>query len=205
MLVCKCGNLSVQTYNPDLACGTCGGIAMHQNPPEYKPGMDSKVDPRLKYAVFYDNRYNGIAMYNDGNEAIKCAMEYSKNVCHADVQLYIQVPEMGEHFSLKDITAFIFEGKLPEKVEPIWASSMPASMRLHDSVNHPQHYTFGKFEVIDVLMDWFSTKPLLWQVGKYIARAFHKGNTLEDLKKARWYLDKQIEILENDLILEKIS
>lgn len=65
-----------------------------------------------------------------------------------------------------------------------------------DMVNHPKHYTFGKFEVIDVLMDWFSDLPLLWQVGKYIARAKHKGNMLEDLKKARWYLDKQIKILE---------
>lgn len=65
---------------------------------------------------------------------------------------------------------------------------------IDDPVNHPKHYTFGKFEVIDVLMDWFKDRPLLWQVGKYIARAYHKGNTLEDLKKARWYLDKQIEL-----------
>jgi hypothetical protein len=62
-----------------------------------------------------------------------------------------------------------------------------------DSVNHPRHYTFGKFEVIDVLEDWFPADPLLWQVGKYIARAVHKGNTLEDLKKAAWYLNRRIE------------
>ncbi len=67
-----------------------------------------------------------------------------------------------------------------------------------DNVNHPTHYTFGKFEVIDVLMDWFSDLPLLWQVGKYIARAKHKGNMLEDLKKARWYLDTQIKLLEKN-------
>jgi hypothetical protein len=46
--------------------------------------------------------------------------------------------------------------------------------------------------VIDVLEDWFGTDPLLWQVGKYIARAGHKGNLAEDLKKARWYLDRRI-------------
>jgi hypothetical protein len=61
-----------------------------------------------------------------------------------------------------------------------------------DPVSHPPHYTFGKFEVIDVLEDWFETDPLLWQVGKYIARAGHKGNLVEDLKKARWYLDRRI-------------
>ena len=65
-----------------------------------------------------------------------------------------------------------------------------------DLVNHPTHYTFGRFEVIDVLMDWFPRNPLLWQVGKYIARAEHKGKELEDLRKARFYLDRKIAELE---------
>ena len=63
-----------------------------------------------------------------------------------------------------------------------------------DNVNHPNHYTFGKYEVIDVLMDWFPDEPLLWQVNKYIARANHKGRTLEDLQKAEFYLKRRIEI-----------
>lgn len=67
---------------------------------------------------------------------------------------------------------------------------------MSDPVNHPQHYTFGKYEVIDVLEDWFATDPLLWQVGKYLARAGRKGDVLEDLKKARWYLDRRISKLE---------
>ena len=69
---------------------------------------------------------------------------------------------------------------------------------LNDPVEHPKHYTFSKFEVIDVLMDWFRDEPLLWQVGKYIARAKHKGKELEDLKKARFYLNKKIEMLESE-------
>jgi Protein of unknwon function (DUF3310) len=72
------------------------------------------------------------------------------------------------------------------------------SVSPHDAVEHPKHYTFGKFEVIDVLMDWFAKSPLLWQVGKYIARADHKGNAIEDLKKARWYLDREIAQREAD-------
>lgn len=64
---------------------------------------------------------------------------------------------------------------------------------MNDVVNHPEHYTFGKYEVFDVLMDWFSTDPLLWQVGKYIARAGRKGAALEDLQKAAWYLNRRIE------------
>jgi hypothetical protein len=65
--------------------------------------------------------------------------------------------------------------------------------QMDDPVNHPDHYTFGKFEVIDVLEDWFPTDPLLWQVGKYIARAGRKGAALEDLEKAAWYLRRRIE------------
>lgn len=37
---------------------------------------------------------------------------------------------------------------------------------------------------------------LLWNAVKYISRAGKKGDTLEDLKKARWYLDKRIELME---------
>jgi hypothetical protein len=65
-----------------------------------------------------------------------------------------------------------------------------------DPVNHPSHYTFGRFEVIDVLQDWFPASPLLWQVVKYVARAQHKSCTLQDLKKAQFYLNKQIAELE---------
>jgi hypothetical protein len=73
----------------------------------------------------------------------------------------------------------------------------------NDQVNHPPHYTFGKYEVIDVLEDWFYDDPLLWQVGKYISRAKHKGKMLEDLKKARFYLNRRIEKLEGSLTHEE--
>ena len=64
---------------------------------------------------------------------------------------------------------------------------------ISDAVQHPAHYAFGRFEVIDVLEDWFPDEPLLWQVVKYLARAKHKGNFLQDLEKAKFYLDRRIE------------
>ncbi len=67
-----------------------------------------------------------------------------------------------------------------------------------DMVNHPPHYTAGRFEVIDVLEDWFPTDPLLWQVGKYIARWDKKGDPLENLAKAQWYLQRKIAKLTAD-------
>ena len=64
-----------------------------------------------------------------------------------------------------------------------------------DNVQHPSHYTFGKYEVIEVLEDWFPQDPLLWQVGKYIARSGRKGSAVEDLEKAKFYLERKIEKL----------
>ena len=62
---------------------------------------------------------------------------------------------------------------------------------VEDVINHPSHYTRGKIEVIDFIED----QQLPYHLGnviKYIARAGHKGDKLEDLKKARWYLDRYI-------------
>lgn len=59
-----------------------------------------------------------------------------------------------------------------------------------DPVNNPSHYTFGKYEVIDVLFDWQLEYPLD-NVVKYVARSGKKDESkeLEDLEKARFYLD----------------
>ena len=46
--------------------------------------------------------------------------------------------------------------------------------------------------MIDILEAFFPDEPLLWQVGKYLLRAGHKGPMLQDLQKARWYLDRRI-------------
>jgi len=62
-----------------------------------------------------------------------------------------------------------------------------------DPVNHPSHYTFGKIEVADALEDW---QLNLWRgtAVKYIVRAGRKRKEteLEDLKKAAWYLAREI-------------
>ena len=60
-----------------------------------------------------------------------------------------------------------------------------------DAVNQPSHYTFGKLEVIDVIEDW-GLGFHLGNVVKYVARSPHKGRELEDLKKAKWYLERRI-------------
>ncbi|MCA9175831.1 MAG: DUF3310 domain-containing protein [Planctomycetales bacterium] len=62
----------------------------------------------------------------------------------------------------------------------------------HDPVVPPRHYTFGGIEVIDAIEAW-SLGFHLGNVVKYVARAAHKESYLEDLRKARWYLDREIE------------
>ena len=52
-----------------------------------------------------------------------------------------------------------------------------------DMVNHPQHYTKGKIEVIEVIEDArMGTDFCLGNVIKYVLRASHKGSMYEDLK-----------------------
>jgi len=63
-----------------------------------------------------------------------------------------------------------------------------------DAVNHPPHYKAGGIETIDFI----EAKSLNYNLGnviKYITRADHKGNKLEDLRKAQWYLNREIENL----------
>lgn len=60
-----------------------------------------------------------------------------------------------------------------------------------ENVNHPQHYNQGKFEVIDIIEDW-SLNFNLGNVIKYVARSDYKGKPIEDLKKAKFYLEREI-------------
>lgn len=71
----------------------------------------------------------------------------------------------------------------------------------HDLVNHPSHYETGKFECIEVMEEALGRDVVkgfcIGNAFKYLYRAKRK-NGLEDLKKARWYLDKVISMEEED-------
>lgn len=63
-------------------------------------------------------------------------------------------------------------------------------------VNHPSHYTRGGIEVIDIIESYrlgFNDGNAV----KYISRAGYKDptKTIEDLKKALWYIDRQMKYL----------
>ncbi len=66
-------------------------------------------------------------------------------------------------------------------------------MASKEAVDHPAHYggADNTYEAIKVIEAWH-LGFCLGNAVKYISRAEHKGARLEDLKKARWYLDREI-------------
>ena len=68
-----------------------------------------------------------------------------------------------------------------------------------ENVNHPSHYNHGKLECIDIMEDVFGineTKAFCkLNAFKYIVRAELKGNEVEDIDKALWYLNKHQELI----------
>ena len=70
-----------------------------------------------------------------------------------------------------------------------------------DMVNHPSHYTQGGIECIDALKAATVSKTGIEAVCtanaiKYLWR-YEEKNGIEDVKKARWYIDRLIKELEN--------
>jgi hypothetical protein len=65
-----------------------------------------------------------------------------------------------------------------------------------DVVNNPKHYNKQGIEVIEVIEAYTPDSPHLANVLKYVCRCEYKGKKLQDLKKASWYLDRAIVLLE---------
>jgi hypothetical protein len=67
-----------------------------------------------------------------------------------------------------------------------------------ENINHPDHYGGGNnpYEAIKVIEAW-GLGFHLGNVIKYVSRAGKKNNELEDLEKAKWYLERKIKELEN--------
>lgn len=85
----------------------------------------------------------------------------------------------------------------------IWDTPIAMIEPQPDPVNHPFHYKVGGIETIDFI----EAKKLGYHLGnavKYITRADHKGNRLQDLEKARWYLDREIGNLSEKLATQSI-
>jgi hypothetical protein len=123
-------------------------------------------------------------------ETIDCTMQ------QAHVMLNTQRKQLGI-IKLRDGTYKLKE-RMQSSVEipaiggtlNIVETHFPITMEA-DQVNHPEHYRVGGIETIDFI----EKKNLGYNLGnavKYISRADHKGNRLQDLQKAQWYLSREI-------------
>ena len=74
---------------------------------------------------------------------------------------------------------------------------------LNKNVSHPSHYNQG-IEAIDIIESW----DLNFSLGnaiKYILRSPYKGKQIEDLEKARWYIDREINRLKDEMVKKNIE
>ena len=71
----------------------------------------------------------------------------------------------------------------------------------YDNVNAPPHYLHGRKETIDVITDCMTNDEfhgyLKGNILKYVARYKFKGEPLEDLQKAQWYLNRLVKEVSN--------
>ena len=77
----------------------------------------------------------------------------------------------------------------------------PLDFCAEDVVNHPSHYESEKFECIDVMEETQGKDAVmnfcLCNAFKYLYRHKRK-NGIEDIKKAKWYINKYIELAERN-------
>lgn len=111
------------------------------------------------------------------NDCRNCGKPYCFGRCHA-----LERGKKEESFGVMEYQKM--QEEMAEKVE--------------DKINWPKHYNQGKIQPADAILDW-KLGFCLGNVVKYVARANYKGAKIEDLKKARWYLDREISILEGKI------
>lgn len=71
-----------------------------------------------------------------------------------------------------------------------------------DMIHHPAHYCYSKYEPKDVIREW-GLNFNLGSAVKYIARAGRKDDILQELKKAKQFLEFEIEAIEKERAAEK--
>lgn len=116
-----------------------------------------------------------------------------QNLCKAKKAASIAEKRILNDVALSFLSTYIGFLEDGTREFPEWIGSHDA--RTTDVVNHPSHYTDGKYETMDFIYNWsFDWGPA--NTVKYISRAGKKHSTnggyLEDLRKARYYLNDYV-------------
>ena len=116
---------------------------------------------------------------------------------------------MAYYYSVHDVKDNVFEmeDKMAEveeefTIEELFDDLEEIDLELDQDtiVNKPPHYGDGEIECIDYMKDNMDTMMFMGYLEgnckKYLHRYRYKGKPVEDLKKARWYLDRLIQEME---------
>ena len=100
--------------------------------------------------------------------------------------------------SLNDITPNEWDNAWKKANEPVDSWDLG---KHEDPINHPPHYNNGAIETIDYIVDVLGKHEAMaychGNVIKYTgSRLWNKGKPVQDAKKAVWYLNKMIELME---------
>jgi hypothetical protein len=123
----------------------------------------------------------------------KARSSYQKQYGETIEERMIRLRDFAKRRAMANQASNLPEGMTVAEAEGIVADVNQAIAQ-HDLVNNPAHYTAGGIETIDFI----EAKKLGYNLGnvvKYITRSGLKGNQLEDLSKAQWYLSREIATL----------
>lgn len=141
-----------------------------QNVPDDEINKRLGIKTTLVSVVKSKMRRNGLLPFSTKNKPLPKSIKKWKNV---------EVKPSTEHIQAHN-------ARVLEKIRAI--NTKP------DMVNDPPHYEVGGIKTIDFI----ESKKLNYRLGnviKYVTRAQFKGDMLQDLEKAQWYLNREIQML----------
>lgn len=138
-----------------------------------------QLDHLAELASWYGLEVKNVSIYSVGHRYFRAV---STNAYYSDFNNNYNLPEIHYYQFVADI----YVQKFVDSRNPKSDTPNP------DMVNHPPHYTVNGIEVIDVIEN-YKLNYRLGNVVKYVLRSDLKGNRLQDLKKALWYLQREIE------------
>ena len=150
--------------------------------------VNSKAHQIRKYVAANPN-----AKAKDIAKELGVGLQYVYTVMH-NAKKKVKLPRKVLTLKkIKEATARVQEF-IRQDLPPLPSTQIEMFEPATDPVNHPAHYKVGGIETIDFI----EAKKLGYNLGnvvKYLTRADHKGNKLEDLRKAQWYLTREINTL----------
>lgn len=153
-------------------------------------------DPRAKI-INTGQAYAIIRKIENAQAGAKRNVKYFRNA-NNELFKFLVIDQVWFKYSVKD-SNWVFISADHESPENNLREVTLEDYSKSNQIENPSHYNHGKFEVIDVIEDW-KLGFCLGNTIKYIARAGHKDPSkhLEDLKKASWYLSREISKLEKE-------